>query len=258
MMQLRLSYQEGASLLHQLHPLVKLAWLVFLTIFVFTAPSLSWLLGLLFLSLAAFPINGFSISRRRGMRLFLTTALLLLFLQLLFNRQGQALWRVGTLAITEVGLQTGLRVASRFMIIILLSHLFVLSTSPKDFAYGLMQAGLPYRTGFALVTALRFAPIFEQEALTIYQAQLARGVQYDRRNIRRLIVLLQQFSLPLLVSIFHKVNALSFSMEGRSFGRFPTRSYYEPIHTKTNDWIAASALVLAALGLILSKTGFTQ
>ncbi len=254
MIQLRLSYQAGDSPLHRLHPLVKLAWLIFLTIFVFAAPSLYWVIALLVLSLAAFPLNGFSLAKRRGVRLFITTAVLLVVLQVFFNHQGQVLWQMGPLQVTDAGLSAGLLVGSRFLSIILISHLFVLSTSPKDFAYALMQAGLPYRYGFALVTALRFAPIFEQEALIVYQAQLARGVQYDRRDIRRLVPLVQQFSLPLLISIFHKVNALSFSMEGRSFGRFSSRSYYDPIQTRLADWIALSLLILAVLGLLIGRS----
>jgi len=260
-MQLRLSYQQGDSLLHRLHPLVKLAWLVALTVLLFASPSWMLALGLLVGCLAAFPLNGFSFTKRRGVRLFLTTAVFLLLLQMLFNRQGEILWQVGLFALTREGLDSGILVAARFLCIILLSTLFVLSTSPKDFAYALMQAGLPYRFGFALVTALRFAPIFEQEAIQVYQAQLARGVAYDRRDLRRLITLARQFTLPLLISIFHKVNALAYSMEGRSFGRYPNRSYYQPIVIGRIDWIAAGVLaagllVAAVLAILLGRNAF--
>lgn len=250
MMRLRLSYQQGNSLLHRLHPLVKLAWLVALTVLLFASPS--WLLALVLLAacLAAFPLNDFSLTKRRGMRLFISTALFLLMLQLLFNRQGETLWQIGSVVLTKQGLETGTLVAARFLCIILLSTLFVLSTSPADFAYALMQAGLPYRYGFALVSALRFAPIFEQEAIQVYQAQLARGVAYDRRDLRRLVTLFRQFSLPLLVSIFHKVNNLAYSMEGRSFGRYPDRSYYQPIRPGRIDWIAAGVLAAGVLAVI--------
>jgi energy-coupling factor transport system permease protein len=89
-------------------------------------------------------------------------------------------------------------------------------------------------------------PIFEKEAQTIYQAQLMRGIRYDRGNLRRLLTLARQFTLPVLVSALRKVDALAVSMEGRSFGRYATRSYFRPIRVTHKDWLA-----LGMLGLII-------
>ncbi len=72
----------------------------------------------------------------------------------------------------------GSHVGARFLDVVLLSYLFVLTTEPNLLAYGLMQVGLPYRFGFALVTALRLVPVFEKEGETVYRAQLARGIAY--------------------------------------------------------------------------------
>ncbi len=63
----------------------------------------------------------------------------------------------------------------RFLNVVLASHLFVSVTSSEDFAYALMQAGLPYRYGFALLAAMRFVPYFKTQANTVLQAQMARG-----------------------------------------------------------------------------------
>jgi len=51
----------------------------------------------------------------------------------------------------------------RFLNIIGASYLFVATTDPNRLAYALMQAGLPYRYGFMLITALRFIPLFQLE-----------------------------------------------------------------------------------------------
>ena len=247
----RLTYQPGTSLLHQLHPLVKVSWLVFLTVFVFIAPSYGWVLAVMLLSWIALPWIGVPLSNVRGMRLFLSTAILLAVLQIVFNDQGLVLLELGPITITREGLLAGIYIGARFLSIILLSYIFVVSTSPNDLAYGLMQAGLPYRFGFALVTALRFVPIFESEATMIYQAQLVRGVQYDRRNLRRWLEFARQFILPMLVSVLHKVDHLAVSMEGRSFGRYPKRTYYHPLSTNRKDWIAVALLGLSILAVIL-------
>jgi energy-coupling factor transport system permease protein len=120
-----------------------------------------------------------------------------------------------------------------------------------------MRAGLPYRYGFALITALRLVPTFEQEGQVVYNAQLARGVRYDVRSPRRFLTLARQFVLPLLVSALGKVDALAVSMEGRCFGKYPTRTFLREVRATWRDGVAAGVLVMgiAAIGYWRLGTG---
>ncbi len=171
-------------------------------------------------------------------------------LQALFVRRGTPLfylwpWGGGAWPVTVDGVRAGVIVGGRFLAIILLSMLTVATTDPSQLAYALMRAGLPYRYGFALVTALRLAPLFELEASTVYEAQLARGVRYDVRSPVRLWTLLRQLLLPLLVSALGKVDALAVSMEGRAFGRYPTRTFVRQVQMTRIDLLALLALGIA-------------
>jgi energy-coupling factor transport system permease protein len=247
----RITYQPGSSILHRLHPLVKMAWLLFGTVLVFVVRR-PWLVAAVAaLLVLAFPLAGLHLSRLRGTRLFVTTALLLGLLQILFVHEGETLLQIGPLAVTVGGLQAAAYVAGRFLSVILLSYLFVLTTEPNDLAYALMRAGVPYRYGFALITALRLVPVFEQEGQTVYHAQLARGVQYDVRSPRRFVTLARQFFLPLLVSALGKVDALAVSMEGRCFGKYPTRTFVREVHATRLDGLAIGLLPAAALAAVL-------
>jgi energy-coupling factor transport system permease protein len=249
---LRITYQPGGSTLHRLHPLVKGAWMLFGTVLVFAVRSPWTALAVLGLVLLAFLLARLPLGRVRGTRLFVTTALVLGALQILFVRGGPVLVRIGPLAATAGGVEAGVYVAARFLGVVLLSYLFVLTTDPNDLAYALMQAGLPYRYGFALITALRLVPVFEQEGQIVYHAQLARGVRYDTRSPRRFLTLARQFFLPLLISALGKVDALAVSMEGRCFGKFPTRTFLREIHATRRDATAslvATVLLLAAVAV---------
>jgi energy-coupling factor transport system permease protein len=247
----RITYQPGSSILHRQHPLVKMAWLLFGTVLVFVVRR-PWLVAAVAaLLVLAFPLAGLHLSRLRGTRLFVTTALLLGLLQILFIHEGETLLQIGPLAVTVGGLQAAAYVAGRFLSVILLSYLFVLTTEPNDLAYALMRAGVPYRYGFALITALRLVPVFEQEGQTVYHAQLARGVQYDVRSPRRFVTLARQFFLPLLVSALGKVDALAVSMEGRCFGKYPTRTFVREVHATRLDGLAIGLLLAAALAAVL-------
>ena len=254
----KLSFIPGQSLLHRLYPVTKLVWLVLGTILVFLVRE-GWLVmvlaGLLLLAL-------FSLDRRvwqvRGFRFAALTGLILWILYLLFNKSGSALIDPGIpfLTVTSGGLAQGLLVSGRFMSIIFLSYLFILSTEPNDLAYALMQCGFPYRIGFMLVTALRLSPILEEEGHTIYQAQLVRGVRYDQGGAQRLILLTRQFLTPVLIGALQRADKLVFSMEGRGFGQHQRRTFRRPLKpTRLDIWFNLGLFIVAGALLYLGVGG---
>lgn len=253
-MKARITYQTGSSVLHRLYPLVKVAWLVFGTVFVFAVQSPWPVVAIVALLLALFPLVGVRLGQVRGTRLFATTALVLGLIQILFVREGTTLVEIGPLVITSGGVEAGLYVAGRFLSVVLLSYLFVLTTEPSDLAYALMRAGLPYRYGFALITALRLVPTFEEEGQIVYHAQLARGVRYDARSPSRFLTLARQFFLPLLVSALGKVDALAVSMEGRCFGKYATRTFLREVRVTRLDWLASALLVVCVAMTVVAMT----
>ena len=252
----RITYHAGNSILHRLHPLAKGAWLVAGTILLFVV-RIPWaVLAATALLVAAFPLARLPLVRTRGIRTLGLTALLLALLQIAFVRRGPVVARLGPLTLTQGGLEAGTYVAGRFTSAVLLSYLYVLTTDPNDLAYALMRAGLPYRYGFALISALRLVPTFEQEGQIVYHAQLARGVRYDVRSPRRFLTLARQFFLPLLVSALGKVDALAVSMEGRCFGKYPTRTFLRQARWTGRDGAAMAvlaAVVAAGIGGVLSS-----
>ena len=87
-MKQRIAYQPGQSFLHHLHPLVKGAWLVFVTAFVFVVHHPLAVLGAIALLLLAAWLAKLRLHDLRGTRLFVTTALLLGVLQVVFVHTG--------------------------------------------------------------------------------------------------------------------------------------------------------------------------
>lgn len=223
----KLSYQEGETIIHCLYPLTKLGWLVLGTIFTFLLTNGYLLMIVSSVLLIILVLINQNIWKIRGFRLVIVTGLILFALYLIFDKTGSVLIDPGIphLKITSGGLNTGLRFSGRFFSIVLLSYIFILTTDPNLLAYSLMRIGLPYRYGFMLVTALRLTPILEKEAQTIYRAQLVRGVQYDRKNLRKIFLLMQQFLTPVLISALRRADKLVFSMEGRGFGRQKERTF---------------------------------
>jgi energy-coupling factor transport system permease protein len=254
----KLGYFPGISLIHKLYPITKFIWLLIGSVVLFFIRS-SWLVvmtAFVFLTTLIFIQPG--ICKLRGFRLALSTGLLLLILYLFFEKTGDIIVLASApslLRITSGGLQKGLLVSGRFLAIMFLSYLFIVTTSPNQLAYGLMKLGIPYRYGFMLVTALRLAPTLEEEGQTIYRAQLVRGVKYDRKNFKRFLLLIRQFLSPLLFGALRKADKLVFSMEGRGFGKYATRTFHEQTSPGIVDLYFSIGLLLFLSSLLILDIG---
>ena len=231
------------SIVHRLHPGVKLAWLLWVTVAVFVLDSAVLPLVAAGCAVGLLWLSGVTPRRIPGVRLCLTLGLALLVTQVAFVRHGNPV--VGP--VTDAGLIAGLRAVGRLWAVILMSTLFVATTEPFSLACALMGLGLPYRWGFALVTALRLAPIFRLEAHHVYRAQLVRGVAYDARGPRRWWLILRHLYLPLLVSALRTAHSLSLSMEGRAFGLHPQRTYMREVVAGRQDVVAGGLLVASVV-----------
>ena len=253
----KLTYQEGNTIIHRLYPLTKLFWLLLGTavIFILTNGYLLLMVSLILL-IILFLITS-KIWLLRGFRLVFATGLILFTLYLIFDKSGSILLDSGIqiLKITSGGLNLGLRISGRLLSIVFLSYIFILTTDPNHLAYTLMIVGLPYRYGFMLVTALRMAPVMENEAQTIYRAQLVRGVRYDQQNIKKVFLLMQQFLVPLIISALRRADKLVFSMEGRGFGRYTSRTFRNKSSLTSLDMRFSVSLSLFFGVLILFNYG---
>jgi len=252
----KLTFQAGDTIVHRLYPITKLAWLMAVSILVFFMRS-----GLLLILSAAsllllLVLIKTNIWKVRGYRFVLLTGTLLCVLYLLLFKDGRTLISPGIyfLRVTSVGLEMGLRHSGRFFTVVFTSYIFVLTTNPSRLANALMQLGIPYRFGFMLVTALRLAPILEEEGRTIYQAQLVRGIQYDQAGPRKILLLAQQFLTPLLISSLRRADRLFFSMEGRGFGRFSQRTFRDKSQpTRIDLFCSIGLLIYFAIIIILDR-----
>ncbi|WP_424357339.1 energy-coupling factor transporter transmembrane component T family protein [Methanocella sp. MCL-LM] len=249
---MKIRYVPGRSIIHRLNPLTKLAVLAIFSFATFMFDSIELQLAclLLLVVIAAMTRSPapFSVLFSRFM---LSFTVLLFAIQVLFNPGGTIyfsipLWLL-SIDVTELGITIGLVVVLRFASIIFASAIFVLTTDPGELAYALIKAGVPYRFGFMLVTALRFIPVFEAEAGTVRQAQLTRGLDVEGGGLGAVFRSAKYTLQPLIVSALSKVDVLAVSMEGRAFGYRPHRTFI-----RTSRFGALDAtIILLSVGIFL-------
>lgn len=241
-----LQYYRRGFFLEVLNPLVKFIIIISLSLLLFISDSV-WLHGCIFiLCVLGFILSPFSFFKLQGARILLITTLFIGLLQVVFGPTGNTFASTGMFNPANPGFLKAISAMARFISVILLSYLFVLTTEPGGFVHSLVQVGLPYRFGYALITALRMVPMVRREVRKIIFAQTMRGVKYRLFPLKELFINVNRFTRVVLISTLKRVNQLVISMEGRSFGLYPDRTTLSTVTFRWFDYV----LLLFALGLI--------
>ena len=192
----------------------------------------------------------------RGLRLIWILALFTFVFNAVLT-PGQICWQFGPLEVTEEGLQRGVAMALRFFILVLLTSLLSLTTSPilltdaiENLLSPLKRVGLPaHELALVATIALRFVPTLAQEADNIMKAQLARGACLDHGPLRVRLKALVSVLVPLFVSSFRYADDLALAMESRCYrgGQGRTRLHELRFHGRDLLAAAAGAAFIAAL-----------
>ncbi len=243
----KIAYSPANTMLHALHPFTKFSLLLGLSVSIFfiDSPILMFFLFIVlvfgFLTVCRNPFAYF------GMRTTFLTALMIGIIQCTFVKQGSELTNIFGLSITNIGIQRAVLISIRFLVIILCSYLFILTTSPSDFAFAFMQMGVPYRYAFMIVTSMRLVPILSIDGERVNFSQRLRGVRYDFRKPGEMILHMNIYIGAVLYSLINRINKLAISMESRSFGRYATRTYQNPLHFTFRDGIILGIAFLFVL-----------
>lgn len=240
-----IDYVPGATVLHRLNPVAKLALASGIIIATFLAASYPALVGLLVITLALGAYAGVFSRLASLLKVLLPLAVIMLVLQMIFVQGGERL--VGF--VTSEGLVTGSKACLRLLGVALPLVLVLTVTKLTDLANACVEIlHVPYRYAFAFTTALRFVPLFGQEMNAIMEAQTARGVEYDTKNPIKKLQLMLPLCIPLLISSVGKTDATALAAEQRGFYLRTRESSYKRYPLQALDFAAiavAAALIVA-------------
>lgn len=244
-----IDYVPGATVLHRLNPVAKLALASGIIIATFLAASYPALVGLLVITLALGAYAGVFSRLASLLKVLLPLAAIMLVLQMIFVQGGERL--VGF--VTSEGLVTGSKACLRLLGVALPLVLVLTVTKLTDLANACVEIlHVPYRYAFAFTTALRFVPLFGQEMNAIMEAQTARGVEYDTKNPIKKLQLMLPLCIPLLISSVGKTDATALAAEQRGFYLRTRESSYKRYPLQALDFAAiAVAVALIAAGALM-------
>ncbi len=243
-------YYQTSSVVHRLDPRVKLIATFAYIISLFVVSS--WL-GYLAAAAAVAVVVALSHVPfgyiMRGMK----AIVFLLMITVIFNlflTEGEPLVHFWKLTITYEGLDFASKMAVRLIFLIIGSSMMTLTTTPnqltdalEDVLGPLKKIHVPvHEISMMMSIALRFIPILMEETDKIMKAQMARGADFESRNLKKKIQSLVPLLVPLFISAFRRANDLAMAMEARCYRGGEGRTRMKPLHYERRDYAAYAGL----------------
>ena len=254
-------YYQTDSVLHRLDPRVKLVGTFTYLISLFIVSSFAgYLLAGLFLfamiKLSNVPFRYIV----RGMKTILFLLLITVFFNL-FLTPGEVIWQFWIFKITREGVSFAVKMALRLSLLILGSSIMTLTTTPTQLTDALESLMNPlkkvrvpvHEIAMMMSIALRFIPILMEETDKIMKAQIARGADFESRNIVKKIKSLVPLLVPLFISAFRRANDLAMAMEARCYQGGEGRTKMKPLVYTRGDRIAYGVLLAFFAACILTR-----
>ena len=254
-------YYQTDSVLHRLDPRVKLVGTFTYLISLFIVSSFAgYLLAGLFLfamiKLSNVPFRYIV----RGMKTILFLLLITVFFNL-FLTPGEVIWQFWIFKITREGVSFAVKMALRLSLLILGSSIMTLTTTPTQLTDALESLMNPlkkvrvpvHEIAMMMSIALRFIPILMEETDKIMKAQIARGADFESRNIVKKIKSLVPLLVPLFISAFRRANDLAMAMEARCYQGGEGRTKMKPLVYTRRDRIAYGVLLAFFAACILTR-----
>ena len=185
----------------------------------------------------------------------------------LFMTPGTEVFHIGPLGVTWEGIARGSYISLRLVLLILLSTLLTLTTSPLRLTDGLEALLSPLRRfrvpvhelSMMMTIALRFVPTLLEELDRIMKAQKARGADFERGNImqrlRAVVPVLVPVLVPLFLSAFRRADELALAMEARCYRGGEGRTQMKELRMERLDYAAIAVFVLGAAGICAVSLG---
>jgi len=215
-----LTYLPGNGLLHRADPVLKLLFAIAQCALVFAFPTYYIPLAVIALNIGIGFYAGAGKWALRTVYALFKFSLLLFVIQLLSISEGRVIISLTkTWKITREGLSFSLLLVLRIISGAMPIAMILRVTKALRLADSLNKhLKIPYKYAFALSSAIRFIPIFTEEMAEIIEAQTARGVELDTKNVFKKIKLLAPLCVPLLLSSVRKIETATISAELRGIG----------------------------------------
>jgi len=245
-------YYPGNSILHRLDPRVKIIGTLVFVISLFCFDTFwGYVVATVFLAISILLSQVPFKYMIKGLKAIFFLLMLTVVINM-FMIKGEPLFSLGKFSISKEGLRTAAFMALRLVYLILGSSLLTLTTTPNTLTDALEKLMRPlkkikvpvHEIAMMMSIALSFIPILVEETDKIMKAQMARGADFESKNIVKKVQSYVPVLVPLFISAFRRANDLAMAMEARCYHGEEGRTKMKPLVYKRYDFVAYIVLVI--------------
>ncbi|WP_394191184.1 energy-coupling factor transporter transmembrane component T family protein [Paenisporosarcina quisquiliarum] len=248
-------YIPGDSFVHKLDPRSKLIFVFIFIAIVFlanNAVTYGLLLGFTLLTVFVSKIRLYFLLN--GLKPILFLLVFTFLLHIFFTKEGDLLWKWQFIEVYEEGLRQGIFISLRFLVLVLMTSILTLTTSPISITDGMEVLLNPFKRfklpvhelALMMSISLRFIPTLMDETDKIMKAQMARGSDITSGSIKERIKAVVPLLIPLFVSAFKRAEDLAVAMEVRGYRGGEGRTRYRQLKWDWRDTIIMLLLIVKA------------
>jgi energy-coupling factor transport system permease protein len=233
-----------------MHPLSRVLLVLWITSLAVVLRDPWLLLGLVGFSL----LLSLLLSRRqlgsllKSLRVICPVILSVFLIQILFRRGGNKLLDLGLISIYSQGLELGLEVALR-LLILLFSATLLSALSYAELRLALRW--LPEELSFLISYVLHLLPKLRERLKQVSQGLRQRGIVQKELSLKEKILVYRILSLAVLASLLQSSEMQAIQLELRGFRRQGKKSFL--YHRKPSVMDFAMVVVLVVLSFLLAS-----
>jgi energy-coupling factor transport system permease protein len=249
------SYNIVDTFVHRLSGLTKLLCFLLLTFAVMYSYDLRVILFVMLFSFIVLYISKIKFSQIRTMVIYvlifvITNAIISFFFSPefgveIYGTRHEIAHLFGKVYLTQEQLLYQVTKLFKYVSVIPLGMIFLLTTNPSEFASSINGVGVHYKAAYAVALTLRYFPDIQRDYRDISLAQQARGLDLSRKakftdRFKNALLII----IPLIFSTLDRIDLISNAMDLRGFGKGKKRTWYTFKKLDKQDILA---IVLSAL-----------
>jgi energy-coupling factor transport system permease protein len=253
-------YYPGQSFLHKLDPRTKLICLFLYMAGILMVKALPGLSYLFAFSAAVIAASGVPLKMLfKGLKPMWVLLLMTLLLNLFMTADGSVLWQWRFLKITDAGLVRGIFMAARLVLLLNVTALLTLTTTPILLTDGLERImkrcfiPMAHELAMMMTIALRFIPTLIEETDRIMKAQIARGADFETGSLIAKAKSLVPLLIPLFVSAIRRADELAMAMEARCYRGGEGRTRLRQLKFRRADAVTFAVTVCFVAFIVYDK-----
>ncbi len=153
------------------------------------------------------------------------------------------------------GIKQGFFVVVHVVLVLIISNVFTLTTSPTDVTTALESLIKPLKllgvptedVAMIMSVAIQFIPTLMEQTQTVKMAQIARGARFESKKLRERALSVAPLVVPIFLAAFRRADELSLAMEARGYRSAKRRTKRKKAPPALKDYAAIGLCIALCL-----------